>query len=69
MLKIFKQKDLGKRDWGKEILLGMVSKKFSFKKLLIKQEIRVVFNTIEKNSVVFLFQESCSSGMIMVKES
>ena len=36
MLKIFKQKDLGKRDWGKEILLGMVSKKFSLKKLLIK---------------------------------
>ena len=36
MLKIFKKKNLGHRDWGKEILLGLVSKKFSLKKLLIK---------------------------------
>ena len=36
MLTIFKQKDLGKREWGKEILIGLVSKKFSLKKLFIK---------------------------------
>ena len=36
MLKIFKKKNLGHRDWGKEILLGLVSKKFSLKKLFIK---------------------------------
>ena len=36
MLKIFKKEDLGPRDWGKEILLGLVSKKFSLKKLFIK---------------------------------
>jgi len=36
MLKIFKKKNLGHRNWGKEILLGLVSKKFSLKKLFIK---------------------------------
>ena len=70
MLTIFKQKDLGKRDWGQEILLGLVSKKFSLKKLLIKAGNKGGLQYHRKKmSVVFLFQESYWSDMIMVKES
>lgn len=35
-LEIFKKKSMGKRLWGKEILIGLVSKKYSIKKLIMK---------------------------------
>ena len=32
-----RKKNLGKRDWGEEILLALISKKISLKKLIIKK--------------------------------
>ena len=37
VIKFPKKKDLGKRDWGKEILLALISKKISLKILHIKK--------------------------------
>jgi len=36
-VKFPKKKDLGKREWGKEILLALISKKISFKKLILNK--------------------------------
>ena len=32
-----KSKEIGKRNWGKEILLALISKKISLKKLILKK--------------------------------
>ena len=44
-----KSKEIGKRNWGKEILLALISKKISLKKLILKREQVEVCNITEKN--------------------
>ena len=39
---------MGKRLWGKEILIGLVSKKYSIKKLIMKADLKEVYNTTGK---------------------
>ena len=57
--KIFpKPFNIGKRNWGTEILLGLISKKISLKKLKIKKGKGDYNITIKKMNVVISYLES-----------